>query len=144
MGKALRVLIVEDSEDDAILVARELGRGGYELTYERVDTAAGMRDAFARLPWEAVIADYAMPYFNALVALEIARSHDPDIPFIVVSGTIGEDIAVETMRAGANDYVMKGNLARVAPAMERELRDAQRRRSGRAAQEAVTRLATAI
>lgn len=137
MSTALRVLIVEDSEDDATLLALELRRGGFELTHERVDRAADMREALSRQTWDVVISGFSMPHFGAFEALEIAKAHDPDLPFIIVSGTIGEDVAVEAMRVGASDYVMKGNLARLIPAIQRELRDAEQRRTGRAAQAAL-------
>jgi PAS domain S-box-containing protein len=129
-------LIVEDSEDDALLMAREL-RGGYDLAFERVDTPEAMREALDRQAWDIVITDYAMPRFSALEALKILRETDPDTPCIVVSGTFGEDVAVEIMRAGAQDYFMKSNLGRLAPAVERELREARSRRERDQAKEAL-------
>lgn len=127
MATPLRVLVVEDSEDDALLLLRELRRGGYELTWERTDTADGMRDALARQAWDVIIADYALPQFNAPSALALLKEAARDIPFIVVSGTIGEESAVAVMKAGAHDYVMKGNLARLNAVIEREVRDAVER-----------------
>jgi two-component system, NarL family, sensor histidine kinase UhpB len=135
----IRVLIVEDVEDDALLVMGELKRNGYAPTVRRVDTAKVLSSALAEHPWDIVLADYSMPQFDALAALAIIRKADIDIPVIIVSGAIGEETAVAAMRAGANDYVMKGNLARLAPAVERELRDAEVRRQRRIADERVTR-----
>ena len=128
MKTKLRVLIVEDSEDDAALVVRELRRGGYAPTFERVESGDTMRTTLASQSWDAVISDYNMPGFNAPHALEILQESGRDIPFIIVSGVVGEDAAVSALRAGAQDYVMKDNLARLVPAMERELREASLRR----------------
>lgn len=135
MGKPLRVLIIEDSEDDVALVLRELRRAGYEPEFQRVETAEEMKGALAGQKWEIIICDYAMPRFNAPAALRVLRESGIDIPFIIVSGTIGEDTAVEMMRAGAHDYIMKWNLKRLVPAIERELRDAKVRRAKRRAEE---------
>ena len=131
----LRCLMVEDDENDALLALRELRGGGGEVTWQRVETAAAMKEALARQPWDAIISDFKMPNFNGLAALELLRASGLDVPFIVVSGTIGEDVAVAMIKAGANDYLMKGNLARLRPAVERELREAtERRKHQRAAQ----------
>ena len=127
MNFHLRVLILEDSEDDTILTVRELRRGGYTLDYIRIDTASVMQAALEQQTWDIVIADYNMPAFTAPEALRILQSRKLDIPFIIVSGTIGEDIAVAAMKAGAHDYLIKGNLARLVPAVERELREAEQR-----------------
>lgn len=127
----IRVLILEDSHEDMLLILRELRRGGYEPEYERVETAEDFEFALESVGkdyWDLVISDYYMPMLRAPEALELARERDLDAPFIVVSGSIGEDIAVETMRAGANDYVMKDRLARLPSAVERELREAALRR----------------
>lgn len=128
MKKILRVLIVEDSEDDTLLIENELCRGGYQLDYERVETSAAMNQALAEQQWELVISDYTLPSFNALAALSVLQQTKLDIPFIIVSGSIGEETAVRAMKAGAHDYIMKNNLARLLPAIERELRDAAIRR----------------
>jgi DNA-binding NtrC family response regulator len=128
MNKTIRCLLVEDSEDDTLLVLAELCRGGYTATHERVETPEAMRAALDRQPWDIVIADYKMPRFSGLAALEILKASGKDLSFIVVSGTIGEDAAVKMMQAGANDYIVKGKLARLVPAVERELRDAEGRR----------------
>ncbi len=135
MRKPLAVLIVEDSEDDALLVARELRHGGFEVNSQRVDTAAAMSAALAGGEWDAVIADYAMPQFSGLAALQVLRDSGLDLPFLIVSGAIGEDVAVEAMRCGAHDYFVKGKLARLAAAVERELREAEVRRRRRQAEE---------
>ena len=127
MGKPLRVLIVEDSEDDAIFLLHELRKGGYDVTFERVDTAPAMSEALDKQTWDIVIADYIMPHFSAPDALILLKAREIDLPFIVVSGKIGEDIAVATMKAGAHDYIMKNNLKRLVAAVERELRDAVER-----------------
>src|ERR1043166_2616632 len=103
MGKPLRVLMVEDSEDDARLMLRELRGAGYDLTHERVDTAAGLEAALDRHPWDLVIGDYSMPHFSGTAALAILRGRGLDIPYICVSGTITEELAVAAMKAGAND-----------------------------------------
>ena len=128
MKTPIRVLLVEDVEDDALLVIGELKRDGYDPSFRRVDTAKTLSAALSEHPWDIILADYSMPQFDAIQALSIIRKMDVDIPVIIVSGAIGEETAVAALRAGANDYVMKGNLARLAPAVERELRDAEVRR----------------
>src|SRR5271163_1750452 len=133
-ANAMRLLIVEDSSDDAELVVRALRRAGCNPTYERVETAETMDEALARERWDLVIADYAMPSFTGLAALNLLQNKDPDVPFILVSGSVGEDVAVAAIRAGAQDYILKGNLSRLAPAVERELRDAQGRRARKQAE----------
>jgi PAS domain S-box-containing protein len=137
MSKPLRVLIVEDSEDDAELVTYELERGGYDLTVERVDTPIAMKTALDKEQWDVIIADYTLPSFSAPEAFNLLKERGLDLPFIVVSGNIGEDIAVAAMKAGAHDYVMKDKLARLAPAVERELREADERRKRHVAEETV-------
>ncbi len=137
MSTPLRVLVVEDSEDDALLLVRALWRGGYEPTFERVETAAAMKAALAQQTWDIVISDYAMPRFSAPAALALLQESGFDLPFIIVSGAVGEEIAVEAMKAGAHDYVKKDNLARLIPAIGRELRDTEVRRKRRQAEEAL-------
>jgi PAS domain S-box-containing protein/putative nucleotidyltransferase with HDIG domain len=139
MSKKLRVLIAEDSEDDAELLCIELHNGGFEPLSERVETHKAMADALKNKAWDVIITDYSMPHLNGFQALKLLRSIDLDIPCIVVSGKIGEDIAVQLMKAGANDYVMKGNLKRLAPAIERELGDAQVRRERKQAEDSLRR-----
>jgi signal transduction histidine kinase len=134
MATPLKVLIVEDSEDDAALILREVRKGGFEPSFERVDTPEAMVAALAANDWDIVLSDFAMPRFSALRALEIVQDLELDIPFIVISGTIGEETAVAVMRAGAHDYLMKGNLTRLVPAIERELRDAEERAARRKAE----------
>lgn len=139
MSEELRVLLVEDSEEDSLLLVRELRRGGYKLEHMRVETAESMRRALQDREWDVVISDYRMPSFDALGALQVLHESGQDIPFIIVSGKIGEDLAVAAMKSGASDYLMKGNLARLVPVMERELREAEERRTHRLTQEAVRR-----
>ena len=128
MTKPLRILIVEDAEDDMFLLVRELRRAGYEPVYARVETAADMKAALEQRQWDVIISDYLMPRFSGLGALAVLKETGLDLPFIIVSGNIGEDIAVNAMKAGAHDYIIKGNLARLIPAVERELREAENRR----------------
>lgn len=135
MVRTLRVLLVEDSEDDALLLLRELRRSGYEPDYERVDTALGMEAALDARDWELVISDHSMPTFSSSAALQLLQRKGLDLPFIIVSGNIGEEVAVAAMRAGAHDYIMKGNLARLGAAIERELREAEGRREKQRAEE---------
>jgi PAS domain S-box-containing protein len=129
----LRVLIVEDSENDALLVEIELQRAGYEPVCERVETREAMSAALARQGWDLVVADYVMPRFNGLEALALIKANGLDLPFIIVSGHITDDTAVAAMKAGAHDYVMKDNLARLGSAVQRELREAEGRRARRTA-----------
>tara|TARA_B100001173_G_scaffold182592_1_gene157606 strand:- start:778 stop:2403 length:1626 start_codon:yes stop_codon:yes gene_type:complete len=129
----LSVLVVEDSEFDARMLVGLLKSGGFIPTFKRVETASEMVEALNHKKWEVILADYNLPEFSAPKALEVLRNTKLDIPFIIVSGGIGEDTAVAAMRAGANDYLMKGNLARLVPAVERELRDAAVRVSRRKA-----------
>jgi signal transduction histidine kinase len=126
--RTLRVLIAEDSEDDLLLLLRTIRQGGFDVVWERVASADGMVEALGRGPFDLVIADHSMPGFTGFEALEISRRHDPDLPFMLVSGTVGEHIAVDAMRAGARDYLMKGHLVRLVPAIRRELAEAQNRR----------------
>jgi two-component system, NarL family, sensor histidine kinase UhpB len=136
MGAPLRALLVEDSEDDALLLQRELRRGGYEPVCERVDTAEAMKAALEERTWDIVISDHSMPAFSSSAALELLRRKGfVDMPFIIVSGRIGEDVAVAAMKAGAHDYIMKDNLARLNSAIERELREAEVRRQRRQTEE---------
>lgn len=137
MSSPLRVLIVEDNEDDALLIIRELARGGYVPQHQRVDTSAATRQALETGQWDVIIADYAMPQFNGSEALGIVKSCGLDIPFIIVSGAIGEQTAVAAMKAGAHDYVMKSALGRLVPAIQRELQEAQVRRRWRQAEVAL-------
>lgn len=137
MTKTLRVLHVEDQERDVALLKRHLSKAGYELASERVETAGAMRDALERREWDVILCDYSMPHFNALSALALLKELGLEIPFIIISGTIGEEIAVDAMRAGANDYLMKDKLARLAPTIERELDEAENRRARQRAEAAL-------
>ncbi len=120
--------MVEDSEPDAVLLTEELRLAGYAPDVERVTTARAFLKALDTRKWDLIVADYSVPGFGAMPALSLLRERDLDLPFIIVSGTIGEDQAVAAMKSGANDYILKDKLARLAPAIERELRDAQVRR----------------
>lgn len=133
----LRILHVEDSADDADLLRLELEAAGYGLHYRRVESAAGMQSALAGERWDVVLSDFNLPAFNAYDALRLLRESGQDIPLIVVSGFIGEMDAVALMKAGAHDYVMKGNLARLGPAIEREIKEAAQRAQRREADRAL-------
>jgi signal transduction histidine kinase len=122
--RVLQLLVVEDSPDDAELVARELQRGGYAVMAERVETRGAMAEALDKQRWDLVVSDFALPSFDALQAYAMLLERKLDVPFIIVSGAIGEETAVEAMRAGVRDYLRKGSLARLVPAVERELREA--------------------
>ena len=129
MSNRLNLLLVEDSDADALLVSAELNRHGYELKLARVQTEPDFLARLAAGSWDVIIADYRLPRFSALRALELVRQKQLELPFIIVSGTIGEEVAVAAMKAGAHDYVMKDKLARLVPVVERELRDAEVRRA---------------
>lgn len=123
MKTPLNILLVEDSENDAFLILNHINRGGYEVTHVRVDTPEEMNLMLREKAWDLILSDYNMPRFNGFKALELLKGSGLDIPFIIISGTIGEEVAVEAMRAGAHDYVMKDNLKRLLPAIEREMRE---------------------
>jgi PAS domain S-box-containing protein len=137
VSKPLRVLIIEDSEDDALLLVRELEKSEYEVSSTRVDTAKEMRKELEKGKWDIVISDYKMPHFSGLKALAVLNESGLDIPFILVSGTIGEGIAVEVMKAGASDYIMKDAMKRLGPAVKRELEEASNRRERKRVEEAL-------
>jgi phosphoserine phosphatase RsbU/P len=139
MSKPLRILVIEDSEDDTLFLLRELKRGGFEPTFQRVDNMSALSAALDHAEWDVIISDHTLPGFGSLHALDLVRQRGLDVPFIVVSGTIGEEAAVNVMKAGANDYVMKGRLNRLQPAIERELGDARSRRCRREAEAAQAR-----
>ena len=140
MSEPLNVLMVEDSEDDAALLVRELRKGGYDVNFERVDTRSGMEAAVRKMAWDLVICDYSMPHFSGADALKLLRAKDSDIPFIFVSGTIGEDKAVTALKMGAQDYLMKDKLGRLLPAIQRELREVAQRREHKRLEEQVWQL----
>ncbi len=133
----LRVLVVEDSEFDARILVNVLRQGGYEPKWQRVETAEQMTKALQEKEWEVVLADYNLPDFSAPEALKLLQESGIDLPFIIISGGIGEDIAVAAMKAGAHDYFMKGQLARLVAAVERELREAATRAARRKAEDSV-------
>jgi PAS domain S-box-containing protein len=135
MSQPLHILIIEDSKDDTELLLRQLRDNGYDLNYEQVETTEAMKTALARQSWDVVIADYSLPHFSAPAALSLLKEEGLDLPFIIVSGTIDEEVAVAAMKAGAHDYLVKGKLARLIPAIERELREAEMRRERRQAEE---------
>lgn len=127
MTTPVKVLIVDDSEDDALLLIRELKRGGYDPFHARVDTAEDLQRALLEEPWDLILADYSMPRFSGPDALATVRAAGLDIPFIVVSGTLGEDAVVDAMRSGVQDYILKGRYVRLVPAVQRELRESVNR-----------------
>ncbi|MBV8882530.1 MAG: response regulator [Chroococcidiopsidaceae cyanobacterium CP_BM_RX_35] len=137
MTGTLRLLVVEDSEDDAVLLALELQRGGYKPVFKRVDNAAALEQALEQQSWDVVISDYSLPQFSASTALKLLQEQGLDIPFIIISGNIGENSAVALMKAGAHDLILKGHLARLVPAIERELREAEERRERKRTEERV-------
>jgi diguanylate cyclase (GGDEF)-like protein len=141
MARNLRILLVEDSEDDATLLLRELRRGGYAPDSLRVDSAADLEAALAQGGWDLVITDHNLPGFSSEAALAAVKRSGVDLPVIIVSGSIGEEVAVAAMKAGAHDYIMKDNLARLVPAVARELRESDNRKAHRRAQETIHRLA---
>lgn len=136
----MHALIVEDSEEDCVLLLRILRQGGYQVSHTRVDTAEALQNALRERQWDCVISDFSMPGFSGISALKIVRDKDPNVPFIFVSGTIGEDVAVEAMRGGAQDYVLKGSLARLLPAIGRELAEAEMRREHRRSEQKLRQL----
>ena len=141
MSTLLRVLLVEDSEDDALLVLRVLSKGGWAPEYRRVDTPATLQAALDSASWDIVITDHNLPEFGSEAAILQIRQAGHDLPIIIVSGSIGEEVAVAAMKSGAHDYIMKNNLSRLVPAVERELREAKNRHQHRDAQEKIQYLA---
>jgi PAS domain S-box-containing protein len=139
MNKPLQVLVVEDSEDDTLFLVRELKRGGFDPAFQRVDNLTALSSALDLEKWDVIISDHTLPGFGSIHALDLVRQRGLDIPFIIVSGTIGEDAAVKAMKAGANDYVMKSKLNRLSPAIERELGEAHSRQIRREAEAALLR-----
>jgi signal transduction histidine kinase len=133
------VLLIDDSGDDAALFEREFARSGRDLTFERVETEATLRGALATARWDVILCDYNLPGFGAMAALAVVQGSGKDIPFIVVSGSVGEETAVEALKAGAHDFVVKDRLARLLPAIGREMREAEVRRERRQAMEDLRR-----
>ena len=144
MGNRLRILLVEDSEDDALLLLRALARDGYQPTCARVDTAAAMRAALAEGEWDVVLSDYHMPRFSAEAALAILRESGRDLPFIILSGVVRAEDVVTLLKSGAHDFLNKDSLARLVPAIERELREAETRRQRHIAEQRVRLLSLAV
>jgi signal transduction histidine kinase len=134
MGPLLRALIIEDWDADAQLVVRELRRHSYEVEYERVETGPALKQALAQKDWDIILCDYSLPEFNAMNALATLKESGLDIPFFVISGTIEEETAVTALKAGAHDFMVKGRLARLVPAIEREMKEAEIRRAHREAE----------
>jgi diguanylate cyclase (GGDEF)-like protein len=141
VAQNIRVLLIEDSSDDADRVVSELADGGYKVVTERVETPAALADALDREQWDLAIADYTMPGFGGPAALEVLRQHDEDLPFIFVSDSGGEDAAVSAIRTGADDYITRGNLGRLLPAVARELREAGVKRERRRVEQRLAYLA---
>ena len=137
MTTTLRALMIEDSLDDAELAAAQLRLAGFAVGHERVDTEAAMRAALAEAAWDVILCDFSMPRFEAMRALAVARELCPETPFVIISGTIGEDAAVAAMRAGAHDYFIKGNLARLGSAVERMVAEAEVARQGQRTRDAL-------
>src|SRR6266498_1851129 len=133
--KTLRILLIEDSDNDAQLLLREIRRFGYEVVYERVETSEDVHAKLRDKVWDVILCDYSLPHLDAPHALEILKSSGLDLPFIIISGTIGEESAVNALKAGAHDFIIKGKYARLGPALERELREAQVRHERRRAEE---------
>ena len=144
MPKSIRILIVEDSDNDTELLLRELRKGGFEPEYRRVETAPDMEAALTTCTWDIIVSDYSMPNFDGISALKLAKRLEVNLPFIIVSANIGEEIAVMAMKAGAHDYIMKGNLARFVPAVERELKEAKNRQHHREAEQQMRKLSRAV
>lgn len=141
MSIPLRLLIVDDSENDALLLVRELKKGGYDVVYDRVDNSDDMRHAIAGSSWDIIITDHNMPGFDSTQALKIATNSNMDTPVIIVSGDMGEDIAVAAMKSGAVDYIMKDNLSRLVPAVQREVRELESRKARRQAEQTIIHMA---
>ncbi|WP_309889145.1 ATP-binding protein [Archangium sp.] len=135
MGTPLHLLLIEDFEDDALMVLRELRRGGFDVTHARVETAEALANALDAGPWDAIIADYSLPRFDALAAFALVQQRGLDLPFLIVSGQMGEDTAVAAMKAGVHDFLLKDRLSRLGPAVARELREAALRAERRKMQE---------
>src|SRR6266436_1646464 len=140
MGTPLRVLMIEDSEDDAVLLLRELRRGGYDVEFERVDLPGTLKSALDTKVWDLVVSDFSMPHFSGTDALHLLRAKGSDIPFIFVSGTMGEETAVAALQNGAQDYLMKTNLKRLVPAVQRALQEAEDRRQRKQMEQQVQQL----
>lgn len=144
MGKPLKVLLIEDSEDDAFLLTRKLKIDGFDPVINRVDTGEKLREEILKENWDVIISDFALPKFDGISALKIYNESKLDIPFLIVSGTIGEEVAVNAMKQGAHDYLMKDKLDRLVPAIERELREVEIRRERKRAEEEIRKLSLVV
>jgi diguanylate cyclase (GGDEF)-like protein/PAS domain S-box-containing protein len=144
MDRPFRVLIIEDSEDDALLLLRELRQGGFDLISERVDTPEAMNAALDRQTWDLILADHAMPQFSATAALELLHKKGLDLPFIIVSGNIAEEVVASALKAGAHNCIGKGNLSRLVPIVEHALGDVEKRKQLRRTEEELRKLYRAI
>jgi DNA-binding NtrC family response regulator len=133
--KPFRVLLVEDSDNDALLLILQLKKAGYNPIYERVDSIEGFQAALEKPGWDIIISDYFLPDFNGLETLRILKDRGLEIPCLIVSGKTGEETAVDTMKAGAKDFIVKDNLSRLGPAIERELQEAVVRKERRQTEE---------
>src|SRR5258706_471885 len=140
MGTPLRVLMIEDPDDDATLLLRELRRGGYDVEFERVDLPGTLKSALDTQAWDLIVSDFSMPHFSGTDALHLLRAKGSDIPFIFVSGTMGEETAVAALQNGAQDYLMKTNLKRLVPAVQRALQEAEDRRQRKQMEQQVQQL----
>ena len=136
MAEHLRVIILEDSEDDTLLTVKELQRGGYDPVWKRVDSKKDLSESLENHEWDVFLADFRLPRFGGLEALKTMKKMNIDLPFIILSGTIGEEMAVEAMRIGASDFIMKDKMARLVPAIRREVRDARERKAREDVEEA--------
>src|SRR5258708_3301652 len=140
MGAPLRVLMIEDSEDEAVLLLREVRRGSYDVESERVDLPDTLKSALDKQTWDLIVSDFSMPHFSGTDALRLLRAKGSDVPFIFVSGTMGEETAVAALQDGAQDYLMKTNLKRLVPAVQRALREAEERRQRKQMEQQVHQL----
>ena len=140
MNTPIRVLIVEDSEDDTVLIVRELKNSGFDVQFERVDNHKDMKDSLDNQDWDIIFCDYSMPKFDGISALKLLHEENHELPFILVSGTIGEDVAVKAMKSGADDYIVKDNLSRLAIAVKRELKEYKERQELKRMEEAIQTL----
>ena len=134
---SIKLLVVEDSADDLLLMVREIKRSGYTVSYKRVESEEEMRSALASDDWDMIISDYTMPCFSGIAALDVLKSIGMDIPLVIVSGTITDETAVSAMRSGAKDYLMKTNLKRLGPVVEREIRESRERLERRLTEESL-------
>ena len=142
MNKLIRALLVEHSDDDAQLLVREMRQGGYNIDYLRVETPAALSSALSEKSWDIILAEYKMPNFNGTDALRLFKRAGLDCPFVIVSGAMSDETGAATMKAGAHDYLLKGNLTRLVPTIERELQQAEIRRQGKVANERLQHLAS--